>query len=71
MIARRIACTQGTRFPAGEILAVGYGFPLGKLVRSLAPPPAAEPGPGGARSCPSTSATAAGRAAPPRDPNRG
>jgi hypothetical protein len=49
MIARRIACTPRHPVPCGRNpLAVAYGFPLGKLVRSLAPPPAAEPGPGGA-----------------------
>jgi hypothetical protein len=49
MIARRIACTPRHPVPCGRNpLAVAYGFPLGKLVRSLAPPPAAEAGPGGA-----------------------
>ena len=49
MIARRIACTPRHPVPCGRNpLAVAYGFPLGKLVRSLAPRPAAEPGPGGA-----------------------
>ena len=49
MIARRIACTPRHPVPCGRNpLAVAYGFPLGKLVRSLAQRPAAEPGPGGA-----------------------
>lgn len=49
MIARRIACTPRHPVPCGRNpLAVAYGFPLGKLVRSLAPPPAAGPGAGGA-----------------------
>jgi hypothetical protein len=49
MIARRIACTPRHPVPCGRNpLAVAYGFPLGKLVRSLAHRPAAEPGPGGA-----------------------
>jgi hypothetical protein len=53
MIARRIACTPRHPIPCGRNpLAVAYGFPLGKLVRSLAPRPAAEPGPGGARLLP-------------------
>jgi hypothetical protein len=49
MIARRIACTPRHPVPCGRNpLAVAYGFPLGKLVRSVAQRPAAEPGPGGA-----------------------
>ena len=45
MLARRIACTP--RFPVRcgrNPLALAYGFPLGKLVRYLAPAPAAEAG---------------------------
>jgi len=49
MIARRIACTPRHPVPCGRNpLALAYGFPLGKLVRSLAPRPVAEPAPGGA-----------------------
>jgi hypothetical protein len=48
MIARRIACTPRHPVPCGRNpLAVAYGFPLGKLVRSLAPQPATESGSGG------------------------
>ena len=43
MLARRIACTPRYPVPcARNPLALAYGFPLGKLVRSLAP----TPGPG-------------------------
>jgi hypothetical protein len=42
MLARRIACTPRYPVPCGRNpLALAYGFPLGKLVRSLAPDPAA------------------------------
>ncbi len=45
MLARRIACTPRYPVPCGRNpLALAYGFPLGKLVRSLAPLPAAEAG---------------------------
>ena len=45
MIARRIACTPRYPVPCGRNpLALAYGFPIGKLVRSLAPVPAAEGG---------------------------
>jgi hypothetical protein len=45
MLARRIACTPRYPVPCGRNpLALAYGFPLGKLVRSLAPIPAAEGG---------------------------
>jgi hypothetical protein len=45
MLARRIACTPRYPVPCGRNpLALAYGFPLGKLVRSLAPAPAAEDG---------------------------
>lgn len=48
MLARRIACVPRHPVPCGRNpLAVAYGFPLGKLVRSLAPDPASEPGPDG------------------------
>jgi hypothetical protein len=42
MLARRIACTPRYPVPCGRNpLALAYGFPLGKLVRSLASTPAA------------------------------
>ncbi|MDX6605596.1 MAG: hypothetical protein QOD14_136 [Solirubrobacterales bacterium] len=45
MLARRIACTPRYPVPCGRNpLALAYGFPLGKLVRSLAPAPAVEGG---------------------------
>jgi len=45
MLARRIACTPRYPVPCGRNpLALAYGFPLGKLVRSLAPVPAAVSG---------------------------
>ncbi len=45
MLARRIACTPRYPVPCGRNpLALAYGFPLGKLVRSLAPAPAARDG---------------------------
>ena len=45
MLARRIACTPRYPVPCGRNpLALAYGFPLGKLVRSLAPVPAVEAG---------------------------
>jgi hypothetical protein len=45
MLARRIACTPRYPVPCGRNpLALAYGFPLGKLVRSLAPVPSAESG---------------------------
>jgi hypothetical protein len=38
MLARRIACTPRYPVPCGRNpLALAYGFPLGKLVRGLAP----------------------------------
>jgi hypothetical protein len=47
-IARRIACVPRHPVPCGRNpLALAYGFPLGKLVRSLAPAPLAAAGPGG------------------------
>jgi hypothetical protein len=48
MIARRIAC--GPRVPDAcrrHALVRAYGWPLARLARRLAPPPAALPGPGG------------------------
>jgi hypothetical protein len=45
MLARRIACTPRYPVPCGRNpLALAYGFPLGKLVRSLVPVPSAESG---------------------------
>ena len=45
MLARRIACTPRYPVPCGRNpLALAYGFPLGKLVRSLAPIPEARDG---------------------------
>ena len=42
MLARRIACSGRYPVPCGRNpLASAYGFPLGKLVRYLAPAPAA------------------------------
>ena len=42
MIARRIACPPRYPVPCGRNpLALAYGFPVGKLVRYLAPEPAA------------------------------
>ena len=47
-IARRIACAPRHPVPCGRNpLALAYGFPLGKLVRSLAPAPLGVLGPGG------------------------
>lgn len=47
-IARRIACVPRHPVPCGRNpLALAYGFPLGKLVRSLAPAPLAALGPDG------------------------
>ena len=41
MLARRIACAPRYPVPCGRNpLALAYGFPLGKLVRYLAPEPA-------------------------------
>jgi hypothetical protein len=45
MIARRIACAPRYPVPCGRNpLALAYGFPLGKLVRYLAPDPGVEGG---------------------------
>jgi hypothetical protein len=42
MLARRIACSGRYPVPCGRNpLALAYGFPIGKLVRSLARPPRA------------------------------
>jgi hypothetical protein len=47
-IARRIACAPRHPVPCGRNpLALAYGFPVGKLVRALAPEPHAALGPGG------------------------
>jgi hypothetical protein len=47
-IARRIACTPRHPVPCGRNpLALAYGFPVGKLVRHLAPAAPAALGPGG------------------------
>jgi hypothetical protein len=49
VISRRIACSGRYPVPCGRNpLAVAYGFPLGKLVRRLAPDPAPAAGPSGA-----------------------
>ena len=49
MIGRRIACAPRHPVPCGRNpLALAYGFPVGKLVRYLAPAPAAKAGPTGA-----------------------
>lgn len=46
-IARKIVCAPRLPDPCRRHpLALAYGFPLGKLVRHLAPEPAAVPGPG-------------------------
>jgi len=45
-LARRLACSPRHPVPCGRNpLALAYGFPVGKLVRYLAPAPAAAPGP--------------------------
>jgi hypothetical protein len=45
MLARRIACTPRYPVPCGRNpLALAYGFPLGKLVRGLAPAAATQGG---------------------------
>jgi hypothetical protein len=45
MLARRIACTPRYPVPCGRNpLALAYGFPLGKLVRNLAPVPSVQAG---------------------------
>ena len=47
MLARRIACAPRYPVPCGRNpLALAYGFSLGKLVRYLAPEPAAVAGSG-------------------------
>jgi len=47
-IARRIACAPRHPVPCGRNpLALAYGFPVGKLVRYLAPGPSSLAGPGG------------------------
>jgi hypothetical protein len=48
VISRRIACSGRYPVPCGRNpLALAYGFPLGKLVRHLAPAAVAAAGPGG------------------------
>jgi hypothetical protein len=48
MLARRIACPPRYPVPCGRNpLALAYGFPLGKLVRHLAPAAGPVAGPGG------------------------
>jgi len=45
MLARRIACTPRYPVPCGRNpLALAYGFPVGKAVRSLAPQPSIRAG---------------------------
>jgi hypothetical protein len=45
MLARRIACAPRYPVPCGRNpLALAYGFPIGKLVRSLAPAPTVRSG---------------------------
>jgi hypothetical protein len=45
MLARRIACSGRYPVPCGRNpLTLAYGFPLGKLVRYLVPPPASVDG---------------------------
>jgi hypothetical protein len=49
MLGRRIACVPRHPVPCGRNpLAVAYGFPLGKVVRALAPGPVAAQGTAGA-----------------------
>lgn len=63
MLARRIACAPRYPVPCGRNpLALAYGFPLGKLVRSLAPPPVVRSGglPVDFRYCRSASCAAPG-----------
>lgn len=63
MLARRIACTPRYPVPCGRNpLALAYGFPLGKLVRLLAPTPAITAGelPVDFRHCRQASCTAPG-----------
>jgi hypothetical protein len=64
MLARRIACPPRYPVPCGRNpLALAYGFPLGKLVRHLAPAPAALDGelPVDFRYCRRASCAAPGR----------
>jgi hypothetical protein len=65
MLARRIACSPRYPVPCGRNpLALAYGFPLGKLVRYLAPSPSAVGGelPVDFRYCRQVSCAAPGRA---------
>ena len=64
MLARRIACPPRYPVPCGRNpLALAYGFPLGKLVRYLAPAPAGDGGerPVDFRYCRQASCAAPGR----------
>jgi hypothetical protein len=64
MLARRIACAPRYPVPCGRNpLALAYGFPIGKLVRSLAPAPAVRSGelPVDFRYCRQTSCATPGR----------
>jgi hypothetical protein len=64
MLARRIACAPRYPVPCGRNpLALPYGFPIGKLVRSLAPAPAVRSGelPVDFRYCRQTSCATPGR----------
>jgi hypothetical protein len=66
MLARRIACTPRYPVPCGRNpLALAYGFPVGKLVRSLAPAPEPKDGelPVDFRYCRSPSCAAPGSSA--------
>ena len=64
MLGRRIACSGRYPVPCGRNpLALAYGFPIGKLARALAPPPAARAGevPVDFRYCRRTSCATPGR----------
>ena len=64
MLARRIACAPRYPVPCGRNpLALAYGFPIGKLVRSLAPAPTVRSGelPVDFRYCRQTSCATPGR----------
>jgi hypothetical protein len=73
MLARRIACPPRYPVPCGRNpLALAYGFPLGKLVRYLAPAPSAVGGelPVDFRYCRQASCAAPGEEAGLTDSNR-
>src|SRR5690242_2408448 len=64
MLARRIACSGRYPVPCGRNpLALAYGFPIGKLVRYLAPAPVTQAGelPVDFRYCRRASCAAPGR----------